>query len=555
MSRNRKKKNKKIESKEELKIIDFDADEEVISSNQEKSDSLDSNDSDSKKKDSGKKDSEKKNSEIKASDKKDSDIKNSDKKDLDKKESSNKASDKDVSDKKNTDKEALDTKASENNTSENKASDKQESDIKASDIKALETKESDKINSDKKNSDKKDSNKDNSNSNKEESNDKKSDDTKSEDKASEDKTKEDESLETLEKKPKSKVLKFVGRFFAFVGVTLLMLVIGLYVIMWICTKGPSSQIKELFVLSVRESSAGGFLADIYLSPEEITLIEEKNKVEEVTSVTDTSIVQITAKTSDSASDNTIEQEVEEGFIVESMFDVNVYTENGIEFHEIAGTTFTGIAMVVSDPSRVFIGTPRDTYDGGPGISVPDIANRYGAIAATNGGFFVDTGGHGDGGTPIGAVFSHGKMVYGAAGGYYNMMGFNEEGVLICGNMSGQQAIDMGMRDGLQCNPFLIINGEPVNVGGKGGGLNPRTALGQRADGAVVLLTIDGRQASSLGASMSDMVDVMLSFDVVNAGNLDGGGSTVLYYDGEIRNVVMSIYGARGVPNAVCVAPN
>lgn len=508
MSRNRKKKNKKIESKEELKIIDFDADEEVISSNQEKSDNLDSTDSDSKKKDSGKKDSEKKDSEIK-----DSDIKDSDKKD---------------------------------------------SDMKASDMKALETKESDKINSDKKNSDKKDSNKENSNKeelNKEESNDKKSDDTKSEDKASEDKTKEDESLETLEKKPKSKVLKFVGRFFAFVGVTLLMLVIGLYVIMWICTKGPSSQIKELFVLSVRESSAGGFLADIYLSPEEIAFIEEKNKVEEVTSVTDTSIVQITAKTSDSASDNTIDQEVEEGFIVESMFDVNVYTENGIEFHEIAGTTFTGIAMVVSDPSRVFIGTPRDTYDGGPGISVPDIANRYGAIAATNGGFFVDTGGHGDGGTPIGAVFSHGKMVYGAAGGYYNMMGFNEEGVLICGNMSGQQAIDMGMRDGLQCNPFLIINGEPVNVGGKGGGLNPRTALGQRADGAVVLLTIDGRQASSLGASMSDMVDVMLSFDVVNAGNLDGGGSTVLYYDGEIRNVVMSIYGARGVPNAVCVAPN
>lgn len=562
MSRNRKKKNKKIESQEELKIIDFDADEEVTSSNQEKSDNLDSTDSDSKKKDSEKKDSEKK----------DFDIKDSDKKDSDKKESSNKDSDKDVSDKKNTDKEALDTKASENNTSENnisenKASDKQESDMKASDMKdadtkAQETKESDKKKSDDIKSEDKNQVDDNKTidekSKDKESKDKEAKDKKSEDKSSEDKTKEDESLETSEtqeKKPKSKVLKFVGRFFAFVGVTLLMLVIGLYVIMWICTKGPSSQIKELFVLSVRESSAGGFLADIYLSPEEIAFIEEKNKVEEVTSVTDTSIVQITAKTGDSASDNTIDQEVEEGFIVESMFDVNVYTENGIEFHEIAGTTFTGIAMVVSDPSRVFIGTPRDTYDGGPGISVPDIANRYGAIAATNGGFFVDTGGHGDGGTPIGAVFSHGKMVYGAAGGYYNMMGFNEEGVLICGNMSGQQAIDMGMRDGLQCNPFLIINGEPVNVGGKGGGLNPRTALGQRADGAVVLLTIDGRQASSLGASMSDMVDVMLSFDVVNAGNLDGGGSTVLYYDGEIRNVVMSIYGARGVPNAVCVAPN
>ena len=135
-----------------------------------------------------------------------------------------------------------------------------------------------------------------------------------------------------------------------------------------------------------------------------------------------------------------------------------------------------------------------------------------------------------------------------------MMGFNEEGILICGKMTGAEAVEMGIRDGLSCDPFLVINGEGLNVSGKGGGLNPRTAIGQRADGAVLLLTIDGRQATSLGASMADMVDVMLAFGAVNAGNLDGGGSTVLYYDGEIRNVVMSIYGARGVPNAVCVMP-
>lgn len=376
-----------------------------------------------------------------------------------------------------------------------------------------------------------------------------SEEVKTEDSSDDSSAEEQES----QKKPKSKIVKFIGRFFAFLGVTLLMVIIGLYVVMWIVTKGPSSQIKELFVLSVRESSAGGFLADIYLTPEEIAAIEEKNSVQEINDVTDTSIVQIAVKTSESEGNSSLETEAN-GNIADSSFDVNVYTENGIEFHEIAGTTFTGIAMVVSDPSRVFIGTPRDTYDGGPGISVPSIADRYGAIAATNGGFFVDTGGHGDGGTPIGCVFSNGKMVYGSAGGFYNLMGFNKEGVLICGYMSGQSAIDLGIRDGLQCNPFLIINGKGVNVGGKGGGLNPRTALGQRADGAVVLLTIDGRQASSLGASMSDMVDVMLSFDVVNAGNLDGGGSTVLYYNGEIQNVVMSIYGARGVPNAVCVRP-
>ena len=442
---------------------------------------------------------------------------------------------------------------SDENKSENTKSENTKSEDDESDNKDLEKSEPEKTKTEKKETEKIETEKTEKETDEKESEEKDTEQADTEEKIDTEEIATKDTESPKGEKPKNKILKFVGRFFAFLGVTLLMLIIGLYVVMWICTKGPSSQIKELFVLSVRESSAGGFLADIYLSPDEIAAIEEKNKVEEVTSVTDTSIVQI-SKPDNSVSDDAIDIDVEEGFIAESMFDVNVYTENGIEFHEIAGTTFTGIAMVVADPSRVFIGTPRDTYDGGPGISVPAIADRYGAIAATNGGFFVDTGGHGDGGTPIGAVFSHGKMVYGSAGGYYSMMGFNEEGVLICGSMSGQQAIDMGIRDGLQCNPFLIINGEPVNVGGKGGGLNPRTALGQRADGAVVLLTIDGRQASSLGASMSDMVDVMLSFDVVNAGNLDGGGSTVLYYDGEIRNVVMSIYGARGVPNAVCVAP-
>ena len=114
------------------------------------------------------------------------------------------------------------------------------------------------------------------------------------------------------------------------------------------------------------------------------------------------------------------------------------------------------------------------------------------------------------------------------------------------------ALDYGIRDGLTCRPFLVINGEKMNVSGTGGGLNPRTALGQRADGAVLLLIIDGRQATSLGANMSDVADVMMAFGAVNAGNLDGGGSTVMYYNGQIKNVVMSIYGARGVPDAVCV---
>lgn len=343
----------------------------------------------------------------------------------------------------------------------------------------------------------------------------------------------------------NKTKKIILRILAVIGVTLLMLVVFLYFVMLVLTKGPSERAKELFVLSVKESSAGGFLANIYLSNDEIAAIQEANKIEETDEVTDTSIVSINKAAEEESTEV-------EGFIVETSYDNNVYVENGIEFHEIEGGTFTGVMAIVKDPSRVFVGTPRDKYDGQAGISVPEICDRYNAILAINGGFFEDNGGVGNGSTPLGFVFSEGEMKFGSKGETSSLMGFNEEGILICGQMTGQQAIDYGIRDGLTCKPFLVINGEKMNVSGTGGGLNPRTALGQRADGAVLLLIIDGRQATSLGANMSDVADVMMAFGAVNAGNLDGGGSTVMYYDGKIKNVVMSIYGARGVPDAVCV---
>ena len=95
-------------------------------------------------------------------------------------------------------------------------------------------------------------------------------------------------------------------------------------------------------------------------------------------------------------------------------------------------------------------------------------------------------------------------------------------------------------------------GNPVAVTGSGGGLNPRTVIGQRADGAVLLLTIDGRQPQSLGASYEDCIQVMLDYGAINAANLDGGSSTQMVYQGETINVCASLYGPRRLPTAFIV---
>ena len=335
--------------------------------------------------------------------------------------------------------------------------------------------------------------------------------------------------------------RIVLRVFAVLGTTLLLAVAGIYAVMLVLTHGPSTVARDLFVLSVRESSAGGFLANMVCSKELIAQIEESNKVEIVDDTTDTTLIDFKEPEPD-GDIGEIEVQGKEPYL----------TKDGIQFYKVSGPTYSGTMIVVSDPSRVFVGTSKDRYDGSAGLNVPGIVERYGAALGINAGGFVDTNGVGNGGTPLGIVISEGQLKYGSLSQWYELIGFDKNNVFVIGKMTGQQAIDRGIRDAVSFGPFLILNGESLPVSGMGGGLNPRTAIGQRADGAVLMLIIDGRQTHSLGASMNDLINEMLDFGAVNAANLDGGGSTVLYYDGAIQNEVASIYGARGIPTAFLV---
>lgn len=335
--------------------------------------------------------------------------------------------------------------------------------------------------------------------------------------------------------------RIIGRIFAVIGTTLGVLIAGIYAVMWICTHGPSPLARDLFVLSVRESSAGGFLANMVCTKEQIAQITEANKVKDIDEVTDSSLITF-RDPEDPDTPAEIEVPGREPYL----------TKEGIQFYEVKGSTYIGTMIVVQDPSRVFVGTSKDKYDGSAGLNVPAITERYHATVGVNAGGFVDTNGAGNGGTPIGIVMSEGKLKYGNLNQAYDLIGFDSNNVFVIGHMTGQQAINKGIRDAVSFGPFLIMNGNAMPVSGLGGGLNPRTAIGQREDGAVLILIIDGRQPHSLGASMNDLINAMFDFGAVNAANLDGGGSTVLYYDGAVQNKIASIYGARGIPTAILV---
>ena len=226
--------------------------------------------------------------------------------------------------------------------------------------------------------------------------------------------------------------------------------------------------------------------------------------------------------------------------------------------DIKRSKFKGKLAVIYDPSKVKLGLSKGigtSIEESYGEYITTIAKRYNAVIATNASGFYDPDWNSKGGVPHGPVIADGKLITNykrlPAGG--GLVGFDKNNKLILSRMSAEQALKSGIRDAVDFGPFLIVNGKPSFVKGNGGwGDAPRTAIGQREDGIVLLLVIDGRQTGSIGADMVDLTQVMLDYGAINAANMDGGTSTAMELNGSIisnpRNGAFAAK-TRPVPNA------
>lgn len=332
---------------------------------------------------------------------------------------------------------------------------------------------------------------------------------------------------------KSNKGRLIKRIALSIFTALFVIVLGLLGVIYILEFGPSNTARNLFVNSAMESSAGKFMATMFLSDEKIAQIRKDNSVVASDDITDTSLINIGTNETDTA-------------------DGDDNDEDGIQIIDISNDTYKGKMMIIKDPSRVTVGISGQYGASYSGKTVMDMAMNYDAVAAVNGGGFEDNNGVGNGGTPIGLVISDGELKYGSAGSSYEVIGFDNNNNLVVGKMTASEALSRGVRDALSFGPILIVNGQASQVNGSGSGLNPRTAIGQRADGAILLLVIDGRQVNSLGASYADVINVMLEYGAVNAANLDGGSSSLMYYKGEYINSCASLYGPRNMPTSIIV---
>ncbi len=333
------------------------------------------------------------------------------------------------------------------------------------------------------------------------------------------------------------VVRFIDRVFGLVLAAVIVMGICGLALEWILIKGPSPALRDSFVMTMIGTRRFDFIPRVFLTEDETKAINKEHRDYNNTEETDVSLIKV--KTQEEADPEQGPQPDAYGLVDED--------GDGIIIADVKKKGFVGKMIIVLDPSRVFVGKP-EIY-GGYGETLDSLVNRYGALGGVNGGGFLDWDGGGTGGYPEGLTVVNGEY-FSEGSNSRTFCGLDSSNILHVGEMYGDTARSLGIRDGVSFGPALVVNGVGQYGNHMESGINPRTAVGQRADGAILLLTIDGRQVHSIGASFGDVRDVMLDFGAVNACNMDGGSSTVMYYNGEYINSPSSASGtSRALPDA------
>ena len=292
-----------------------------------------------------------------------------------------------------------------------------------------------------------------------------------------------------------------------------MVIITVYTALLLIAYGPSETVRDLAVNSAMQASATKWVPYLALPKSKVQAILSKSEevVQDIVSIDDYT---------EPASTDTDEWE---------------NAIDGMIFDTVRASTFKAYVLLVKDPTRVFVGTSTDDFSNSTaGVNVFQAADRYGAVACINGGEFLDNGGHGSGYAPLGLTYSGGKCVFDDRS-KKTFMGFTKDNKLIVReSMTQSEADALGIRDAVSFqngNTLIERDGDDVKFYYADGntGTSQRTAIGQRADGTVIMIVTDGRTASSLGATHNDMIDLMVSYGAVSAGMLDGGSSAMMFY--------------------------
>ncbi len=330
-----------------------------------------------------------------------------------------------------------------------------------------------------------------------------------------------------------KILKGIGKVLSFVLIFVIVVFLTLCGTFMMIVNGPSEAARDMFVTTFLETGQMKFVVKLFVKDEVVQQIINKNSMEEFDVEMDDNLIQVDKTT----------------------------PTDEITIESVTGNTFFARLITIRDPSRVKIATTSKNGKWGEyGKTLETIVKDYKALGGVNGGLYYSVGNKG--GKPMGLVVENKKILWNDPDGINGLylIGFNENNVLKIIDLTGKDKDQIAelvttekIRDAITFQDEtngsnahfvkLIINGEERDLKGTGSGVHPRTVIGQKADGSVLILVTDGRGANGhLGATASDLIRVMKEYGAVNAANIDGGSSSSMYYDGkyEMTSVTLGL---------------
>lgn len=224
--------------------------------------------------------------------------------------------------------------------------------------------------------------------------------------------------------------------------------------------------------------------------------------------------------------------------------------NRVLLLRVSGSGYRGVLAVAKDPSRLSV--ENSAYLGERGQTAGEIARAHNGVLAMTASAFIDEGGVGNGGALNGYAMSNGVGQGDHLGWSYKRMELREDNCFYIVDASAP--VDPAATDAVEFTPALIVDGERLNTWGWDS-LNPRAVMGQSDHGEILMLVIEGRLIDSLGVSVEECSTILERHGCMQAMNLDGGTSAILWYDGEpvTRCSNQALPEGRNLPNAFVYA--
>ena len=216
---------------------------------------------------------------------------------------------------------------------------------------------------------------------------------------------------------------------------------------------------------------------------------------------------------------------------------NSYTDENIRItiteYEAADTVIYVADVQLSSAEYLKTALAQSAYGRNVTAKTSTIARSANAILAINGDYY--------GAQQKGYVIRNGVLYRSTSAGREDLVIYKDGsfGIITEGQISAEQLIKDGAQQVLSFGPALVEDGE-ISVGvrtevGKAMTSNPRTAIGIVDDGHYLLVVSDGRTSESEGLTLYQLAQVMQQLGAKTAYNLDGGGSSTLYFNGQVIN--------------------